>query len=258
MLAGNTRDEGKLFPTLSAAGGWHRQGALARTTRRCSRLAFNYKPNGPPTTTIEQWIPPSYLPIDRRRSPASTRGPTSSAGVSSSTSRDTVLTAAADAAEQHLVLPLRLGRAARAVQRHLRRGACIRLAVCVRQLRPLAVRQHRVHDRQPARSAGVVGRDDAQHRRLRAQRRSEQRRARRHVAHVARDAGVRCDADRESHLATAVTLVPAPGSAPTESRATVPQDAPRNTSACEFERLDQRVGRRPHGGRILRHPGGTI
>ena len=26
-------------------------------------LAFNYKPNGPPTTTIEEWIPPSYLPI---------------------------------------------------------------------------------------------------------------------------------------------------------------------------------------------------
>ena len=53
---------------------------------------------------------------------------------------------------------------------------------------------------QPARPAGAVGRDDAQHRRLRAQRRSEQRQPGRDLAGVAGDAGVRRDADGEGDL----------------------------------------------------------
>ncbi|WP_395702461.1 tannase/feruloyl esterase family alpha/beta hydrolase [Aquabacterium sp.] len=60
VLLGNTRDEGKLFPTLlPAVGGIN--GRLINDAAVFS-IAFNYKPEGPPTTTVEQWIPASYLP----------------------------------------------------------------------------------------------------------------------------------------------------------------------------------------------------
>ncbi|SHN39300.1 Carboxylesterase type B [Rhizobacter sp. OV335] len=63
VLAGNTRDEGKLFPTLLPLAGGTGSGRLLDDPTVFA-MAFNYKPNGPATTTIAQWIPPSYLPMD--------------------------------------------------------------------------------------------------------------------------------------------------------------------------------------------------
>jgi para-nitrobenzyl esterase len=63
VLAGNTRDEGKLFPSfLPLVGG----AANARIVTDAQLFAnhFNYRPNDPPQTTIEQWIHASYLPVN--------------------------------------------------------------------------------------------------------------------------------------------------------------------------------------------------
>ena len=65
VMAGNTRDEGKLFPTflaLSPALG----GVSGRllTDAQVFSLAFGYDPNAAPQTTVEQWIPAVYLPTD--------------------------------------------------------------------------------------------------------------------------------------------------------------------------------------------------
>ena len=62
VLAGNTRDEGKLFPTLLPLVGGTGSGRLLDDATVFS-TAFNYKPNGPATSTLEQWIPASYLPM---------------------------------------------------------------------------------------------------------------------------------------------------------------------------------------------------
>jgi carboxylesterase type B len=62
VLAGNTRDEGKLFPTLLPLAGGTGSGRLLDDAT-VFPIAFNYKPNGPATTTVEQWIPSSYLPV---------------------------------------------------------------------------------------------------------------------------------------------------------------------------------------------------
>lgn len=66
VLAGNTRDESKLFPSLLAL-----RPALGGTSGRLLddaavfRLAHGYNPDGPPATRIEDWIPPQYLPVDK-------------------------------------------------------------------------------------------------------------------------------------------------------------------------------------------------
>ena len=65
VLAGNTRDEGKLFPTflaLSPALG----GVSGRllTDAQVFTMAFSYDPNAVPQTTVEQWIPAVYLPTN--------------------------------------------------------------------------------------------------------------------------------------------------------------------------------------------------
>lgn len=63
VLAGNTRDEGKLFPGfLPLVGG--SGNARAVTDAQLFANHFTYRPNDPPQTTIEQWIAPSYLPAD--------------------------------------------------------------------------------------------------------------------------------------------------------------------------------------------------
>ncbi|WP_420475591.1 carboxylesterase/lipase family protein [Noviherbaspirillum sp. ST9] len=63
VLAGNTRDEGKLFPSfLPLVGGTG--SARAVTDAQLFANHFSYKPNDPPQTAIEQWIAPSYLPAD--------------------------------------------------------------------------------------------------------------------------------------------------------------------------------------------------
>jgi carboxylesterase type B len=62
MLVGNTRDEGKLFPTMLPLVG----GAVGRLLNDATvfSTAFNYNPDATPTTTVEQWIPASYLPAE--------------------------------------------------------------------------------------------------------------------------------------------------------------------------------------------------
>jgi para-nitrobenzyl esterase len=63
VLAGNTRDEGKLFPSfLPLVGG----SGNARIVTDAVLFAnhFSYKPDAPAQTTLEQWIPASYLPVN--------------------------------------------------------------------------------------------------------------------------------------------------------------------------------------------------
>jgi para-nitrobenzyl esterase len=65
VLAGNTRDEGKLFPSFFAL-----RPSLGGVSGRLLddaavfALAHGYKPDMPPATTVEQWIPQPYLPVD--------------------------------------------------------------------------------------------------------------------------------------------------------------------------------------------------
>lgn len=64
VLASNTRDEAKLFPTFLALAP-----ALGGVSGRLVSDAtlfgtqFSYNPNAAPTVTIEQWIPAQYLPV---------------------------------------------------------------------------------------------------------------------------------------------------------------------------------------------------
>ena len=61
VMAGNTRDEGKLFPTfLTLLGG--PSGRLV-TDQQLFGIQFGYDPNAAPQITIEQWIPGVYLPV---------------------------------------------------------------------------------------------------------------------------------------------------------------------------------------------------
>jgi para-nitrobenzyl esterase len=64
VLASNTRDEAKLFPTflaLSPALG----GVSGRLVSDATLFTtqFGYNPNTVPTVTIDQWIPAQYLPV---------------------------------------------------------------------------------------------------------------------------------------------------------------------------------------------------
>jgi len=61
VLAGNTRDEAKLFPTfLTLLGG--PSGRLVSDAQLFS-IQFNYDPDAAPQIAIEQWIPAFYLPV---------------------------------------------------------------------------------------------------------------------------------------------------------------------------------------------------
>lgn len=61
VLAGNTRDEGKLFPTfLTLFGG--PSGRLV-TDKQLFDIQYAYQPDAAPQITIEQWIPGAYLPV---------------------------------------------------------------------------------------------------------------------------------------------------------------------------------------------------
>ena len=65
VLAGNTRDEAKLFPTFLALsplfGG--RSGRLPSDAELFENH-FHYRPDEPPAVTLAQWIPAQYLPVD--------------------------------------------------------------------------------------------------------------------------------------------------------------------------------------------------
>jgi para-nitrobenzyl esterase len=61
VLAGNTRDEGKLFPTfLTLFGG--PSGRLV-TDAQLFSIQFAYLPDAAPQITLEEWIPAVYLPV---------------------------------------------------------------------------------------------------------------------------------------------------------------------------------------------------
>jgi para-nitrobenzyl esterase len=63
VLAGNTRDEGKLFssflPLVGGAGN-----ARIVTDAQLFAHHFSYNPNAAAQTTVNQWIAPSYLPVN--------------------------------------------------------------------------------------------------------------------------------------------------------------------------------------------------
>jgi para-nitrobenzyl esterase len=63
VLAGNTRDEGKLFPAFLPIVGGTGNARLV-TDAQLFANHFSYNPNAAPQTTIEQWIAASYLPVD--------------------------------------------------------------------------------------------------------------------------------------------------------------------------------------------------
>lgn len=63
VLAGNTRDEGKLFPAfLPLVGGSGNARIVSDALLVSSHM--NYNPNAAPTVTIDQWIASSYLPVN--------------------------------------------------------------------------------------------------------------------------------------------------------------------------------------------------
>jgi para-nitrobenzyl esterase len=63
VLAGNTRDEGKLFPSfLPLVGGTGNARIVSDAQLFANHLS--YKPDAAPQTTVEQWIAPSYLPVN--------------------------------------------------------------------------------------------------------------------------------------------------------------------------------------------------
>jgi para-nitrobenzyl esterase len=63
FLAGNTRDEAKLFPTFLALFGTGSGRAV--TDAQLFTIQFNYNPDAAPQIAIEQWIPPQYLPVTK-------------------------------------------------------------------------------------------------------------------------------------------------------------------------------------------------
>lgn len=65
VLAGNTRDEGKLFPTLLASFPPYFTSGRLVSDAQLFDIQFGYDPDAPPQITIEQWIPAVYLPVDQ-------------------------------------------------------------------------------------------------------------------------------------------------------------------------------------------------
>lgn len=63
VLAGNTRDEGKLFPSFLPLVGGTGNARLV-TDAQLFTNHFTYNPNAAAQTTVEQWITPSYLPVN--------------------------------------------------------------------------------------------------------------------------------------------------------------------------------------------------
>ena len=61
VLAGNTRDEGKLFPTfLTLLGG---PSGRIPNDKQLFDIQYAYQPDAAPQIAIEQWIPGFYLPV---------------------------------------------------------------------------------------------------------------------------------------------------------------------------------------------------
>ena len=64
MLAGNTRDEGKLFASLLGTIGFPKPGWIVTDAQRFSMM-FNFDPDAAPTLTVANIIDPFYLPVDK-------------------------------------------------------------------------------------------------------------------------------------------------------------------------------------------------
>ncbi|MBI5258399.1 MAG: carboxylesterase family protein [Burkholderiales bacterium] len=65
LIASNTRDEAKLFPTFLALAPVL-GGVSGRLVSDATLFAnhYSYNPNAAPTTTLAQWIPAQYLPVN--------------------------------------------------------------------------------------------------------------------------------------------------------------------------------------------------
>jgi para-nitrobenzyl esterase len=63
VLAGNTRDEGKLFPSFLPLVGGTGNARLVTDAQLFSNH-FSYNPNAAAQTSVEQWIPAGYLPVN--------------------------------------------------------------------------------------------------------------------------------------------------------------------------------------------------
>jgi carboxylesterase type B len=63
VLAGITRDEVKLFPSLLPLLGAAFPSGRLINDATVFNIAFNYNPEGAATTTVQDWIPPVYLPV---------------------------------------------------------------------------------------------------------------------------------------------------------------------------------------------------
>ena len=222
MLAGNTRDEAKLFPTflaLSPALG----GVSGRLVSDATlfNTQFGYNPDAAPTVTLAQWIPAVYLPVTTPVTGFNARTDLLNL-VFFTASRDNVLNALKTQQTTRLVLPLRLGQGAGALERHLRRRPRVRPAVHLRHLRAVALRQH--HDRHArTRRAGstLSRRDDEEHRRVRQEQRPEQRRARRDLAGLARQAALQRQPDGQARSRSSRRRSPPAGRAAADWRRAV-------------------------------------
>ncbi|MET0961928.1 MAG: carboxylesterase family protein [Noviherbaspirillum sp.] len=63
VLASNTRDEGKLFPSFLPLVGGTGNARIVTDAQLVARQ-LNYNPDAAPQVTIEQWIAASYLPVN--------------------------------------------------------------------------------------------------------------------------------------------------------------------------------------------------
>jgi hypothetical protein len=200
VLAGNTRDEAKLFPTfLTLLGG--PSGRLV-TDAQLFLIQFNYDPDGAPQITIGQWIPAFYLPVTTPGTGFNARTDLLNS-VFFIPSRDNVLNALS--AQQADVWYYRFDWDEEPAQRHLRRRPRVRPALHLRQFRPVTVLEHRELHRHPAGSPGAVRRDDEEPGRVRGTRRSERAGSLGCLlADVAVDSPLRRDGDRQDHLGAVV------------------------------------------------------
>jgi para-nitrobenzyl esterase len=64
MLAGNTRDEGKLFASLLGTIGFPKPGWIVTDAQRFSMM-FNFDPDAPTALTVADIVDASYLPVDK-------------------------------------------------------------------------------------------------------------------------------------------------------------------------------------------------
>ncbi|HET9642266.1 MAG TPA: carboxylesterase family protein, partial [Burkholderiaceae bacterium] len=64
VLAGNTRDEAKLFPAFLPLVGGSASGRIV-SDADLFKIQFGYNPEAAPSVTLEQWIPAVYLPVDK-------------------------------------------------------------------------------------------------------------------------------------------------------------------------------------------------